>query len=190
MLNCTFNGNSAGQVGGAVFCYVDSDPTIINCAFIGNSVSDSGGAIYCYRSSPTLTNCTFSGNTASNGGGVFSGYSSHVTFNNCILWNNTASYGYEIYTYVSSTSCTLNYCCVDNSTGAYAGSGTVDDSNNCIHSDPQFVDAANGDYHLKSSSPCIDAGDNGLVPGDIMTDLDGNPRIVNGTVDIGAYERQ
>ncbi|RKY13364.1 MAG: hypothetical protein DRP82_05480, partial [Planctomycetota bacterium] len=61
---------------------------------------------------------------------------------------------------------------------------------NCIHSDPQFVDAANGDYHLKDTSPCIDAGDNSLVPSGVDKDLDGNPRIVNGTVDIGAYEYQ
>ncbi len=30
---------------------------------------------------------------------------------------------------------------------------------NDIHVDPQFVDAANGDYRLQCTSPCIDAGD-------------------------------
>jgi len=58
------------------------------------------------------------------------------------------------------------------------------------------VDAANGDYHLQGASPCIDAGDNSLVPGGVNSDLDGNQRIVDGnndgtaTVDIGAYEKQ
>jgi hypothetical protein len=37
-------------------------------------------------------------------------------------------------------------------------------------------------------SPAIDAGDNGVSPGD--TDQRGLPRIVNGTIDIGAYEVQ
>jgi hypothetical protein len=39
---------------------------------------------------------------------------------------------------------------------------------------------------LQSNSPCIDAGDDSYVLG--STDLDGRPRIVGGSVDIGAYE--
>ena len=131
-----------------------------------NSADDYGGAVYCENFS-------------------------NLTLNNCILWNNSAgSAGNEIYIKDSGSSCTLNYCCVDNSAGAYDGSGTVDDSNHCIFADPQFVNATGGDYHLKDTSPCIDAGDNGSVPSGVDKDLDGNPRIANGTVDIGAYEHQ
>ena len=44
-----------------------------------------------------------------------------------------------------------------------------------------------GDYRLLPSSPCIDKGINQDWMLD-ATDLAGNPRILNGTVDMGAYE--
>ena len=56
-----------------------------------------------------------------------------------------------------------------------------------ISQDPLFVDFANGDYHLKLMSPCINAGD---PAGNYLgfTDIDGQPRIVYGRSDIGADE--
>ena len=53
--------------------------------------------------------------------------------------------------------------------------------------DPMFRDTANGDYSLLPCSPLINAGSN-LAAAGILTDLAGNPRIQDGTVDIGAYE--
>ncbi|MEK7813603.1 MAG: choice-of-anchor Q domain-containing protein, partial [Candidatus Desantisbacteria bacterium] len=58
---------------------------------------------------------------------------------------------------------------------------------NDIHEDPRFIGEV--DYHLQSTSPCIDAGSN-TATHILSTDKDGNPRIVNGTVDMGAYEYQ
>ncbi|RKY17110.1 MAG: hypothetical protein DRP63_04275, partial [Planctomycetota bacterium] len=191
--NCTFSGNSA-EYGGAIYCRTSS-PTITNCTFSGNSASDDGGAICCNQSSPTITNCTFSGNSASDDGGALRCYSSRPTLNNCILWGNSAvGAGDEIYVANIRSLVKLNYCCVDNT--GYGGYPARIRENNCIHDDPQFVDPANSDYHLKDTSPCIDAGDNSLVPSGVDEDLDGNERIVDGdndgtaTVDIGAYEKQ
>jgi hypothetical protein len=50
------------------------------------------------------------------------------------------------------------------------------------------VDLAGGNLHLQPDSPCINAGLNPGAAG--LADLDGNPRIIGGTVDIGAYECQ
>jgi len=65
--------------------------------------------------------------------------------------------------------------------GGYAGVGN-------INADPLFVNAAAGDLQLEPGSPCINAGSNAAVPAGVTTDLAGNPRILGGTVDIGAYE--
>ena len=53
---------------------------------------------------------------------------------------------------------------------------------------PQFVNIRGGDLRLLGNSRCMDTGDNGAVATSV--DLAGNPRIIRGTVDMGAYEFQ
>ena len=57
-----------------------------------------------------------------------------------------------------------------------------------ITNEPLFVDLAGGDFRLQSNSPCINAG--GYSDTLVTTDFAGNPRVVGGTVDMGAYEYQ
>ena len=59
--------------------------------------------------------------------------------------------------------------------------------NNLFGLDPLFRDTASGDYSLLPCSPLLDAGSNAAAAG-LLTDLAGGPRILGGTVDIGAYE--
>ncbi len=51
-----------------------------------------------------------------------------------------------------------------------------------------FVDRLGGNLRLQPNSPGINTGNNAYVQG--STDRDGRPRIVDGTVDLGAYESQ
>jgi len=89
-----------------------------------------------------------------------------------------------------------------NAGGPFFGSFCVDVSNkyNNIAADPQFVNQAGHDYHLKSTSPAIDAGQNAALQtfqtqtgAYLLKDFDGKQRIQDFTgkgciVDIGAYE--
>ncbi|MDI6735353.1 MAG: choice-of-anchor Q domain-containing protein [bacterium] len=178
--NCTISGNSAGGRGGGIFCLNDwpenSSPQITNCTISGNSAGYHGGGIYYSSSSLTITNCTISGNWAGyHGGGIYySDLPSLPSVINSILWGDSPQ---EIYLYYSGSSINITY---SNIQGGWAGEGN-------INANPLFV--GGNDYHLTEVSPCINAGSN-TAPGIPSTDKDGNSRIVNGTVDMGAYEFQ
>ena len=59
--------------------------------------------------------------------------------------------------------------------------------NGNISADPVFVDPLAGNYRLQTGSPSVDTGNNAAL-GLPAADLDGDPRICNGVVDMGAYE--
>jgi len=118
------------------------------------------------------------GNTASGGwwenygGGIYCDNTSSPVIINTIHWDNNPD---EIYVY-GSGSPAVTFSCVK---GGWSGTGNID-------ADPLFVDSANGDFHLTWDSPCKDTGDNSTVTE--LYDFEGDPRIYNSTVDMGADE--
>jgi hypothetical protein len=70
-------------------------------------------------------------------------------------------------------------------------SGTGQDSHSNFD-DPEFVYAALPipDFHLRLSSPTIDAGDPSFIPAQNELDYDRLPRLKGAAVDVGAYENQ
>jgi len=68
-------------------------------------------------------------------------------------------------------------------------SASGNDTTSLIGLDPLLVNLSSGDPNINAGSPAINAGEN--LPSSQMgtVDIDGNARILNGTVDIGADER-
>ncbi|MBQ3388987.1 MAG: hypothetical protein IJG60_07230 [Thermoguttaceae bacterium] len=182
VVNSAFTNNSTTWDGGAVQNYL-SNMTVINTLFANNSARD-GGAIVNWDATMTMTNCTVVNNTASrDGGGIYIGGGGSVTLNNMIVVMNADSQGLDIK--VDSTAAFNN--------SVYQASRAVGSitANNCLDYSEEmvlFTDAAGGDYSLPDSSIAVNTGNNRYVTAE--TDLAGNPRIVGGIVDMGAYENQ
>ena len=188
--NCIIAGNSSGVSGGGAFsgtlncCTLSlnyaifgagaAESVLNNCLLIRNIASGGGGvgggAFDCL-----LNGCTIVNNLASGSSGGVSG----CTSSNCIVFNNIAGFSGNNYDNQSVYPSLFNYCCTTPLPADGLGN---------ITNKPLFVDLTSGDFHLQNNSPCINAGMNAWVTS--TNDLDGNPRIVGGTVDMGAYEFQ
>lgn len=197
--NCIIRGNSVYRgAGGGVY----NQGVVCNCTIIGNSAGDVGGGAY---NQGTLRNCLITGNVAYSGGGVFN-------FTNCIIQSctitgnatmqngggicnfGTVANSIVYFNQVDDISCpggvgpnSIRYCCT---TLVFDGEGSIEKP-------PLFVSQGTGygpshkagDYRLSPGSPGINAGENQ----DWMKqakDLLGTARIVDGKVDLGAYEYQ
>ena len=206
--NNTFSGNSANCDGGGLYAYSKYAITITNNTFSRNSADLDGGGVDAYSKSGTITitNNTFSGNSVKYGygGGVHVRLrydSATLNIYNNILFGNMANDGDDLYVYSDGDG---NYIgsIVNLYNNDFSGNADFDTGQSWdlyitltdnyhhadnIQKDPQFVDPENGDFHLKSNSPCIDRGNNS-APELPDTDFEGNPRIVGSAPDIGADE--
>lgn len=157
-----------GAYGGAIELHEYAVVLVANSTIVGNSVSvDTGAAC---------------------GAGVSCGDYADVAIENAIIWGNTGCKqlgGNLIASY-------------SNIEGGCTGQGNID-ADPCF-ADPGYFDAngtpedssddfwVEGGYHLPPGSSCIDAGDPDFPDEPDRKDIDAEPRIAAGRIDIGADE--
>ncbi len=206
--NCLMQGftitGGLGAPSGAIYCN-QSSPSFYNCLVVANRCTDpNGGAILLDHSAPTWTNCTLVDNVGGTNMASMVLTESSPTLTNCIVRGNSPSE----FIYDSNSTLSLRYCNVEgltaiqadlsNSTGNQGVNPRFVDNGYWGHRDhpttPVTSDDPNalwieGDYHLESNSYCIDRGDPSFVTKwPYATDIDGDVRIQNDRVDMGAYE--
>ena len=157
-------------------CYGSSSPKLVNCVVAENTALIAGGmneagAIFVYTYCE-IVNCTIVSNTADTTGSKLAAITvsgpgvPRASVVNSIVWGNAK----QVYLY-DVAEIDIQYSCVQ---GGFGGAGNTS-------TNPLFVSTT--DYHLRSNSPCIDAGSASGLP---QTDLDGRYRL--GHPDMGAFE--
>ena len=191
--NCLFSGNylttpkTKTIYGGAVRLFSSGAAVSVeNCTFANNTITvegtnqDNGGAIGVHSGTIGVTNCVFYANYGMLG--ATSWKTSHLSVPNWSLVANCLEANFE------DGGTTYDFSSID--TGATPTTHIVNGVNGCLVGDydPQFTDAANGDYTLEKKSPCRDAGAllSWMTPSSL--DLAGNARVFGNAPDIGCYE--
>jgi hypothetical protein len=214
--NCYFKSNQSNTYGGAIFVY-NTIVNIDKSVFAGNISETSGSAINVYdvgtlnlsnslvvgnftnqdgvitsstssNTSPhTIKNCTIAHNKQANSTGF--SLANAVALNNEAIITNSIIYGNSSPIQVLGTGLTFNNSITQSASNSASGTAL-------IYSNPSFIlpgnvnnapfDTTGLDYRLGILSPGIDAGLNSNAVG--TSDLGGNTRILNNTVDLGAYE--
>ncbi|GBC94004.1 hypothetical protein HRbin15_02509 [bacterium HR15] len=212
------NGNRADGGGGVYMLGNGSVVISNNLILNNTSTSASGGGAGVYIHGATargasvqLLNNVIVRNMATHAAGLYMRYATVNLVNNTIAYNvsNQTSTGAAVYASdetqtllanniiafqtngacierknVSTAVMTLRNNCVFGATPPYRNINPTND----LAVNPNFVDAANNNFHL-GDSPCIDAGNNADAnPALIPVDFDGQARVNGIAIDIGADE--
>ena len=188
LTNCVFNANTSGLNGGGVRNFAPGTESIVNCVF-SNNTAVNGGAIRQHGAGAAIiTNCTITLNTATGTGSAISIFTGSVTVLNTIIWQNTPLASPAI----DNPAQNVTYSDIQGT--GYTGVGNI--SLNPLFVNPASPAGPDGafrttddgfklNFTIGNRSPCIDSGSNVGAP---ATDILGNPRTINGTADMGAYE--
>ncbi|MCG3136806.1 MAG: hypothetical protein HJJLKODD_00642 [Phycisphaerae bacterium] len=211
--NCLFRDNSQMGTYGAALTVLSryyADPELPSAYIYNTAIFDNQGT--------AVNDLTYGGIEAANvtvarntsgylGGGWYKSAGQPSRLRNCIFWQNSDINGQtetsQIYEDDSfgSAEVEVNESLIQGCGSEYCGGGLLNFS-----ADPLFVDSNNNNFRLRKTSPAIDRGNNAEVGYDsfdldgdrrlneVLPDLDGRSRIVNGDtipgarVDLGAYE--
>ncbi|MBX2903472.1 MAG: T9SS type A sorting domain-containing protein [Chitinophagales bacterium] len=184
--NSVFVGNTAGGNGGAFYSSAIAFPSALsadftNCLFRNNQ-SQNGGALFFSNTAARLTNCSAGYNKAANSGGAISSATATITVRNSILWGDTAGTAQNE---IGSPGCSFTYSNIQGSggSGAWVSATGVDNGMN-IDVNPGYLSFP--PMVIPPNSPCRNMGSKTL--NDTNFDLAGVPRVVQDTIDMGAYE--
>ncbi len=170
--NSIISSNFSITGGGGIYA-TETIQLLLDGCYIQDNISQSNGGGLCLSSADSVIyHTTFANNRAnSTGDGIYAYPGSAVTLKNSILWNYN-----DDFDGIQSTQ--VEYCNIKDA--------SFEGSNGNISSDPLFVNAQNGDYHIRPGSPCIDAAI--TISGAGTLDSDTETRGDNGLPDIGADE--
>lgn len=195
LTDVTIANNSAANDGGGLFN--DQTALLTNVTISSNSAPIGGGIVSNFHSEITtnLENITVANNSAvSAGGGILNaGGSGQVSLANTIIAGNTigsSGTGPDIDGSVTSLGNNL-IGQSDGSSGWIAGSDQTGTTASPLSADLGSLANNGGSTQTllpATNSPAVNAGSNALVPNGVTTDQRGLPRVVGGTVDIGAVE--
>lgn len=178
---CIFDRNEATYSGGALYIEGGNSELVqVNTSIFSNNLASVGGGIYIRENVyPNIINCTIVKNNATGSGSGIMHQDNNDGFAliNSLVWNNRPNNDQIVGSSVINTSSRVpTYYLAIN-----PGSGSTDNA-------PKFVAPASDNYHLQSTSKMIDAGSYLYVPPPGLTDIDGQRRRRNTSIDIGADE--
>lgn len=187
MYHCTVRNNIAQGKGGGVY---GLNGQYANCLFTNNESGNEGGGVY--ADNVVFVNCDIVKNKSGNeGAGIYSVFTSLLT--NCVLWNNVYNNANSSY---AGRQCIL-YSAIEGGCPGESNITLAHNNNGRGQFHPNFVKPATVigidtsifgfNYALTDSSVLMNRGNNMAAEG-FNTDIYGQQRIQEGTIDIGCYE--